>query len=70
MNTFEILATIDAELARLEQVRILLTENPLLQKRGKSSREVGSPKRGTMSPEGRARVAAAQRARWAKAKRA
>jgi hypothetical protein len=28
MNTLEILATIDAELARLEQVRVLLTENP------------------------------------------
>jgi hypothetical protein len=68
MNTFEILATIDAELARLEQVRVLLTENPAPLKRGKSSREGGSPKRRKMSAEGRARIAAAQKARWAKAK--
>jgi hypothetical protein len=69
MNTFEILATIDAELARLEQVRVLLTENPTPLKRGNSSREGGNPKRRKMSAEGRARIAAAQKARWAKAKK-
>ena len=57
MNNFEILAAIDAELARLEQVRVLLTENAAPLKRGKSSRKGGSPKPSKMSAEGRARIA-------------
>jgi hypothetical protein len=60
MNTDEIMQTIDAEISRLEKVRALLTEHTAPLKRGKRS---------TMSAEGRARVAAAQRKRWAKAKR-
>ena len=60
MNTDEIMQTIDAEISRLEQVRALLTGHTAPLKRGKRS---------TMSAEGRARIAAAQRKRWAKTKK-
>jgi len=58
MNTDEIVQNIEAEIMRLEKLRALLTEQAPL-KRGKRS---------TMSAEGRARIAAAQRKRWAKKK--
>jgi hypothetical protein len=74
MDTTEIIQTIDAEIARLEQAKALLNGHTVPVKRG---RPIGSkatpaakPLRGKMSPEGRARIAAAQRARWAKTKRA
>jgi hypothetical protein len=60
MNTDEIVKTIDAEIMRLEQVRALLTGHTAPLKRGKRS---------TMSADGRARIAAAQRARWAAKKK-
>ena len=60
MNTDEITNAINAEISRLEKVRALLTGHTAPLKRGKRS---------TMSAEGRARIAAAQRKRWAKAKR-
>ena len=66
MDTFEILMAIDAELARLEQVRVLLTENTAPPKRGRPSGTTvkAAPKpRRKMSAEGRARIAAAQKAR-------
>lgn len=69
MDTFTILMAIDAERARLEQVRFLLTENTTAPKHGKKSVKSTRPKRRTMSAESRARIAAAQKARLAKAKR-
>ena len=51
---------IDDEIDRLSKARALLNGLP---------RAAQAPKRRTMSPEGRARIAAGQRARWAKAKR-
>jgi hypothetical protein len=72
MDTTEIIQTIDAEIARLEKARALLngkTTSPA--KRGRPSRltVIATPKpRRKMSAEGRARIAAAQKARWAKAK--
>lgn len=75
MNTDELLAGIDEEIARLEEVRRLLggqVERPRGRKPGpKPKKTEPKPKAGkrTMSPEGRARIAAAQKARWAKAKR-
>jgi len=60
--TNEMLALIDAEIKKLTQARALLA--------GTSNSSRGRRKKGTMSPEGRARIAAAQRKRWAKAKRA
>ena len=78
MNTEQILESIDAELARLEQAKQLLggTAAPAKPGRPKKSapakaavqkKEKKAGKR-TMSAEGRARIAAAQKARWAKAK--
>lgn len=51
---------IDAEISRLEKARALLTGHTAPLKRGK---------RKPMSAEGRARIAAAQKKRWAKAKK-
>ncbi len=79
MDTHQILAQIDAEIARLEHVKSILsgitTQTP--------KRSVGRPrvaaaitpkplasKRRQISEEGRARIAAAQKARWAKSKKA
>jgi hypothetical protein len=67
METTEILKEIDAEIARLQQVRALL---------GGGGNGIPSPfaqkarKKHTMSAAGRARIAAAQKARWAKLKKA
>jgi hypothetical protein len=72
MDTTEIIQTIDAEIARLERARALLNGHTSTPKRGRpaSLKTVATPKpqRRTMSAEGRARIAAAQKARWAKAK--
>jgi hypothetical protein len=72
MDTAEIIQAIDTEIARLEQARTLLNGNNTTTRRGRpvSSKPVTTlkPKRRKMSAEGRARIAAAQRARWAKAK--
>ena len=62
--TNEILASIDSEISVLKQARALLTGT------NNGARAVGRPKKRkfTMSAEGRAKIAAAQRARWAKQK--
>jgi hypothetical protein len=74
MDTTQILTQLDEEIARLQQVRALLTGEPTKRKPGRPSTraaKVALPaKKRTMSAEGRARIAAAQRARWAKAKKA
>ena len=64
MDLKAIVQDIDAEISRLEKARALLTGHTAPLKRGMSTR-----KRSTMSAEGRARGGAAQRKRWAKAKR-
>jgi hypothetical protein len=67
METKGILAEIDAEIRRLEQVRAILTG-----KDGRPGTKALAParKKRRLSPEARARIAAAQKARWAKAKKA
>jgi hypothetical protein len=63
-----ILAEIDAEIQKLEQVRAILTG-----KDGHHESKIpsaGRKKRRRLSPEARARIAAAQKARWAKIKKA
>jgi hypothetical protein len=73
MDTTEIIDTIDAEIARLEQVRSLLNGNPTPARRGRpisSTATTTKPPRRKMSAEGRARIVAAQKARWAKAEKA
>ena len=73
MDTSEIIQTIDAEIARLEKARALLDGHvsaPAKRGRPVSSKVTATAKpRRKMSAEGRARIAAAQKARWAKAKR-
>jgi hypothetical protein len=72
MDIEALVAEIDAEIHRLQQVRSLLTGHtpPLKRGRplGKKPSASALPKR-TMSPEGRARIVAAQKARWAKTKK-
>jgi hypothetical protein len=71
MDTKHILSQIDAEIATLQQARALLT--------GTGKKQAGRPKsvapstvqpKRTMSPEARARIAEAQKKRWAAAKKA
>lgn len=64
MNTDQLLSSIDAEIARLRQVRDLLAghDGPLPMLRTHRRR------RHNMSAEARERIAAAQRKRWAKQK--
>jgi hypothetical protein len=59
-----VIAAIDAEIAQLLKAKKLLTH-------GLTSQRMANTKRAKrkLSPEGRARIAAAQRARWAKQKR-
>ena len=80
MDTQAIVAALDTEIARLESVKALLAAsnaNALtgVLKRGpgrpkKTASVVAPKKRIGMSPEARERIAAAQKARWAKVRRA
>jgi hypothetical protein len=79
MNTDALIRELDMEIARLQQVKALLSGATVKAKRGpkpKGSKHATSfaygsnkPPRRTMTAEGRARIAAAQKARWAKAKK-
>ena len=73
MGTTEIIQTIDAEIARLEKARALLNEDTTSAARREQSliskSTFKAQKRRKISAEGRARIAAAQKARWAKTKR-
>jgi hypothetical protein len=66
MNVSELLSEIDTEISRLQRARELLggTNNGIA-KRGHSA-----GKKRTLSAEAREKIAAAQRKRWAKQKRA
>jgi len=70
MSTSEILSLIDAEIANLQQARALIADTGTkLPGRPKAvAVQKNKPKR-TMSAEGRARIAAAQRKRWAAKKK-
>jgi hypothetical protein len=65
METTQILAEIDAEIRKLQDVRALLAGNNSHPRPGRPPK-----KKRTLSPEARAKIAAAQRARWAKQKKA
>jgi len=71
MNLDVIVQSIDDEIDRLQRLRALLTGHTPPLKRGFPPSEQAAParKRSTMSAEGRARIAAAQKARWAKVKK-
>jgi hypothetical protein len=64
----EILASIDSEIIALKEVRALLTGTSNGAHR--AAQPAKKKRKFTMSAEGRARIAAAQRARWAKQKKA
>ena len=75
METSEILAAIDAEIQRLQHARTVL--NGTVVKRGPgrprgftNGASSAAPNRRRLSAEARAKIAAAQKARWAKAKKA
>jgi hypothetical protein len=72
VNISSVVAQIDQEISRLQQVRALLTQNSVAPRRGRPrvSAAATPTKRHTMSAEGRARIAAAQKKRWAKQKAA
>jgi len=67
--TTDILSLIDAEIAKLQQARALIAATGK-RKPGRPKSIVvstGQPeKKRNLSPEGRARIVAAQKARWAK----
>lgn len=75
LSVAPILAAIDQEISLLNKVRALLTGGGVGKRiapsagKGTSSKKMGKHKR-TLSPEGRERIAAAQRARWAAKKKA
>jgi hypothetical protein len=70
-----IVSAIDEELAKLQQVRTLLEKAPKIDGliAGRASKRTSKAQRTTrrtLSPEVRARIAAAQKKRWAAAKKA
>ena len=69
MNREQIIAAIDDEILRLQQVRKLLqtTTGSRLLSTGPTAK---TPKKRVLSPEARQRIAAAQKRRWAKQKAA
>jgi hypothetical protein len=77
MDTTEIIAQIDSEIARLEQVKSILSGTTATTntsaKRGPKPKSAPTPitaKKRFLSPEARGRIAAAQKARWAKVRKA
>jgi len=75
MDTQSIVVEIDAEISRLQRVKALLSDTSTDGQR-KPRHTVGSSlpgeptKRNIMNPEARAKIAAGQRARWAKVRNA
>lgn len=70
-----ILALIDAEIASLQQARASLTGTAVKRGPGRPPKSASAPaakpkKKRNLSPEGRARIAAAVKARWAAKKKA
>jgi hypothetical protein len=66
MDTNEIIEAIDAEIQRLQAAKALLGGGPTSKPAAKPSPKPGGRK---MSAAGRARIVAAQKARWAKVKK-
>lgn len=73
MSDNSIIAAIDKELARLHKVRsVLIQKNKKAAGAGKGTGRNGAQKKGSkrrLSPEARARIAEAQRKRWAAARK-
>jgi hypothetical protein len=72
MQTTELIAALDAEISRLQQAKALLNGTTPKRTPGRTPAVKASTiavKR-VLSPEARARIAAAQKARWAKVRKA
>jgi hypothetical protein len=65
MAIAEILAEIDSEIARLEQVRKLLSDGRNVQPGGHVAKKGTGRKKRRLSAEARKKIADAQRKRWA-----
>lgn len=69
MNTSEIISAIDTEIAKLQQARAILTTMPgsseVKRGPGRPKSSTTPPKKRTMTAEGRAKIAEAQKKRWA-----
>jgi hypothetical protein len=75
MSANDILTLIDAEIAKLQAARALMTGAPVKRKSGPPKSTAVSTvkpkkKKRNLSPEGRARIVSAVKARWAKQKKA
>jgi hypothetical protein len=70
MNTRSLVAAIDEELGRLEQMRRILAGAAAPGPKRNRAKNAGERKRPKLSAEGSARIAAAQRKRWAKHRKA
>jgi hypothetical protein len=74
MSVSEIIATIDAEIAHLQSARRLIAGSPAIKITNQSVKPTAPKKRRrkkhVMTPEGRAKIAEAQRKRWAAKKKA
>jgi hypothetical protein len=79
MDTQAIIAALDQEISRLHEVRSLLASAAKVNGAASIKRGPGRPKKVAtvtvtkkriLSPEAKARIAEAQKARWAKAKKA
>jgi hypothetical protein len=77
MDTASIIQEIDAEISRLEQAKAILSGTVVKRSPGRPQQTqsviktvAAGPTKRVMSAEGRAKVAAAQKRRWAKSRRA
>jgi hypothetical protein len=77
MDTTSILKQIDAQISQLQQAKAILTGTSAKNGVGRpkaissaSKQVAGKPAKREMSAEGKAKVAAAQKARWARARKA
>jgi hypothetical protein len=65
MQVEEIIASIDQEIARLKQVRAILSGSASTQAGNPNAGKKRARKKRTLSPEARKRIAEAQKKRWA-----
>jgi hypothetical protein len=70
VNTQEIITALDADIARLQHARSLITASTEPKRRGRPAKSapstVPAPKKRKLSTEARKKIAAAQKKRWAR----
>jgi hypothetical protein len=70
VETPEIIAALDAEIARLQYARSVIAGSSAPKRRGRPTKPAptagSAPKKRTLSPEARKKIAAPQKKRWAK----